>query len=66
MSWTHFALGAVTAVRGPRLLKRVVHTVTKGVMSARAEMGKAMVEAEKEMEAAKRASAQTPGTTGKA
>ena len=64
MSWTHFILGAVSTVAGPRLLKRIAHTATKGVMLAKAEMGKAMVEVEKELEA-KRAASQT-SHTGKA
>lgn len=63
MSWTHFILGAVSTVAGPKLLKRVVRTATKGVMMAKAEMGKAMVEAEKELET-KRTS--TPPVAGKA
>ena len=65
MSLTHFVLGAVTTVVGPRVLKRVVHTAAKGVLMAKAEVGKAMVEAEKEV-AAQRATPPAPPHTGKA
>lgn len=65
MSWKHFFLGAVTTVAGPRVLKRVVHTAAKGVMLAKAEVGKVMVEVEKEAAAA-RSATPPPAHTGKA
>lgn len=63
MRWSAFVLGAAATVVGPRVLKAVVRGVTKGAVAVRKEVAKAVVEAEKDIET-KRAA--TAGPTGQA